>query len=169
MKIEVYSDVVCPWCYIGERRLDTALTIFGRAARVDVTFRPFQLDPGAPESGRPLVAYLEQRYGPRAGGMLRQVGAAAAAEGITMNWEAALSGNTRSAHRLLQLALAEYGPGTQRTLLERLFDLHFTRGGDVTDHARLIEEAVAAGMVRSRVEAYLASDEAGASVSSSSA
>lgn len=159
MKIDVYSDIVCPWCYIGERRLDTALTIFEKGKDVQVRFRPFQLDPGAPDTAMPLMARLEQRFGPRASGMLQQVSRAAAGEGITMNWESALAGNTRNAHRLLQLARAEYGPDTERTLVERLFALHFTNGGDVTDIAQLADEAVAAGMDRSRVEAYLASDE----------
>lgn len=159
MKIDVYSDIVCPWCYIGERRLDTALTIFGKSENVEVTFRPYQLDPGAPETATPLVPHMEKRFGPRAGAMLRQVGSAAAGEGITMNWDAALSGNTRNAHRLLQLARAEYGPAVARALVGRLFDLHFTRGGDVVDHAQLTEEAVAAGMDRARVDAYLASNE----------
>ncbi len=159
MKIDVYSDVVCPWCYIGERRLDAALQQFAGAERVEVTFRPYQLDPGAGDEAAPLRPYLEKRYGPRAAAMLRHVSSAAAAEGITMDWDAALSGNTRTAHRLLRLAQVEYGADTQRALAERLFGLHFTRGGDILDAAQLTEEAVATGMDRARVEAYLASDE----------
>lgn len=162
MKIDVYSDVVCPWCYIGERRLAAALEKSGRAGRAIVAFRPFQLDPGAPPEAAPLRAHLERRFGPRVDAMLRHVTAVAADEGITMNWDAALTGNTHSAHRLLQLALEEYGPGVQRALLERLFALHFTHGGDITDHTQLTVEAVAVGMSRARVEAYLASDEGSA-------
>jgi predicted DsbA family dithiol-disulfide isomerase len=159
VKIDVYSDIVCPWCYIGERRLDTALAIFEKGANVDVRFRPFQLDPGAPDTGTPLLAYLQRRYGPRAGAMTHQVGRTAAGEGITIDWNAALAANTRDAHRLLQLARAEYGAEVERGLVERLFDLHFTRGGDGADHAQLTAEAVAAGMDGARVTAYLASDE----------
>jgi predicted DsbA family dithiol-disulfide isomerase len=162
MKIDVYSDVVCPWCYIGERRLDAALDAFAGGRDVEVTFRPFQLDPGAPETARPLRPHLEQRFGARAAAMLRHVSSAAAGEGITINWDAALSANTRTAHRLLRLALVEYGADTQRRLVERLFGLHFTHGGNIVDSAQLAEQAVAVGMARDRVEAYLASDEGAA-------
>ncbi len=158
MKVEIYSDVMCPWCYIGERRFARALAAFPRDD-VQVVFRPYQLDPSAPARAVPIADYLERRFGPRAAGMLGAVGAAAAAEGITMDWDRALAANTRAAHRVLALAEREYGATVQRKLLERLFDAHFTRGGDVGDHAQLAELARAAGMDEERVRRHLAADE----------
>lgn len=159
MKVEIYSDVVCPWCYIGERRFGRALAAFGREGEVEVVFRPYQLDPAAPRTALPLAEYLGRRYGSRAGGMMAQAGAAAAGEGITIDWERALSANTFDAHRLLHLAEREHGPAVQRALARKLFELHFTRGGDVSDPERLVELARFVGMEPERVRAFLGSDE----------
>ncbi len=159
MRVEIYSDIVCPWCYIGERRFERALAAFSGAADVEVEFRPYQLDPTAPESAVPLREYLAGRFGRNVDGMLEQTGATAKAEGITINWDDARIANTRSAHRLLELAAREYGADTQRALVDRLFALHFTDGGDVSAPDALLNEAVAAGMDRDRTAAYLASDE----------
>lgn len=159
MRVEIYSDVVCPWCYIGERRFERALGEFPQAGEVEVVFRPYQLDPSAPETAVPISEYLARRFGDGAAGMLNQVSAAAAGEGITIDWDRALATNTRTAHRLSRLAEQEYGAGVQRALIEALFDLHFSRGGDVSDRGQLAEVAVGVGMDLGRVEAYLASDE----------
>ena len=105
MKVEIYSDIVCPWCYIGERRFDRAIQAFGPAARdVEVVFRPYQLDPGAPAESRPLRDYLAARYGPASTGMLARVTEVASGEGIAIDWESALAANTLAAHRLMLLA-----------------------------------------------------------------
>lgn len=159
MKIEIYSDIVCPWCYIGERRFGRALEQFPEADEVEVVFRPFQLDPGAPEEAVPQSEYLEERFGHRATEMQRQVGGAAADERISIEWETMLAANTRTAHRLLRLAEHEYGADVQRELMERLFDLHFTRGGNVGDIEQLADEAAAVGMDRERAKSYLHSGE----------
>jgi predicted DsbA family dithiol-disulfide isomerase len=162
MKVEIYSDVMCPWCYIGERRFTRALAAFPGSEAVEVVFRPYQLDPGAPEKAVPLKRYLTERYGPRSEAMLSQVSAAASGERITIDWENAQSVNTRTAHRLLRLAEREYGPDVQRALLERLFDAHFSKGGDVADTDLLTRLAVEAGMDEQRVRDYLASGEGAA-------
>lgn len=159
MKVEIYSDIVCPWCYIGKRRFARALEQFPEADKVEVVFRPYQLDPGAPEEAVPQSEYLEKRFGHRATGMQRQVDAAAAGEGISIEWDSMLAANTRMAHRLMRLAEQEYGTDVQRGLAERLFDLHFTRGGDVGDLEQLAEEAVAVGIDRERARSYLDSGE----------
>jgi predicted DsbA family dithiol-disulfide isomerase len=159
MKVEIYSDLVCPWCYVGERRFGRALAEFAGGEEVDVVFRPFQLDPDAPASAVPLTGYLEKRFGKRAEGLHGPVDAAAAGEGIQMEWDRALMANTRTAHRLLQLAEAEKGAVVQRALVERLFALHFTRGGDISSPSELAAEAGAVGMDAEAVRAYLESDE----------
>ena len=90
MKVEIYSDVVCPWCYIGERRFARALAAFPQADRVDVVYRSYQLDPEAPAQAMPLKQYLAGRYGAQVESMLARVTENAAAEGIVMDWDRAL-------------------------------------------------------------------------------
>lgn len=159
MRVEIYSDVVCPWCYIGERRFARALAAFPQADRVDIVYRSYQLDPEAPAQAVPLKQYLARRFGAAVDGMLARVTQTAAAEGIVMDWDRALSVNTLTAHRLLGLAEREYGAAVQRALFEKLFEAHFTRGVDVADHEQLADLAASVGMDRARVRAYLASDE----------
>lgn len=159
MRVEIYSDVVCPWCYIGERRFARALEAFGRKEEVEVVFRAYQLDPGASETAVPLLDYLRGRFGQNTSGMLSQVSLAAEGEGIDIDWESAQSVNTRTAHRLLALADREYGSEVQRALMEELFELHFTRGGDLADEAALTELGGSVGMDRERLGAFLRSDE----------
>lgn len=159
MKVEIYSDIVCPWCYIGERRFARALEAFGSQKDVEVVFRPYQLDPETPTEARPLKGYLQSRYGASASAMLDRVTETGAGEGITFDWDNALSVNTATAHRLMGLAERENGAAVQTRLAEQLFELYFTRGGDVSDHAALTEAAVAAGMDGDRVRDYLASGE----------
>lgn len=156
MKVEIYSDIACPWCYIGEKRFAAALASFDDAD-VEVVFRPFQLDPSAPATPRPLIAALREKFGANVQQMLGRVSDAAREEGIEMRWDRAVAVNTLSAHRLLGLALRDYGPEVQRALAERLFEAHFTNGGDVGDVALLTELAVAAGMDRERTRAWLES------------
>lgn len=159
MRVEIFSDVVCPWCYIGEKRFERALADFAGKEEVDVVFRPFQLQPDAPLVATPLPAELRRRFGPNAGRMLSRVSEAAAGEGIRIDWDNALAVNTLDAHRLIRLAEREYGLIVQRALVDSLFDAHFSKGGNVGDHEALADLAVAAGMKRERVLSYLASEE----------
>ena len=159
MKVEIYSDIVCPWCYIGERRFERALAAFPGAREVEVVFRPYQLDPSAPAAAIPLRQYLERRFGGSSERMTAQVGAAASAEGISIDWDRALAVNTLQSHRLLRLAETEYGPTVQRALVEKLFAAHFTDGLDVSDTEVLTDLATSLGMEEARVRGYLASEE----------
>jgi predicted DsbA family dithiol-disulfide isomerase len=159
MLVEVYSDVACPWCYIGERRFAKALAQFDGRDDVEVVFRPYQLDPSAPTASVPLRGALERKFGPGAARMMDRVTDAAAGEGIEMHMERARSVNTLDAHRLLRLAEREHGAAVQRALVERLFAAYFTEGGDVGDRALLVRLATEAGIEGSRAAAYLASDE----------
>jgi predicted DsbA family dithiol-disulfide isomerase len=159
VKVEIYSDVVCPWCYIGERRLTRALAAVPGGSEAEVVFRPYQLNPAAPDEAVPLPQYLERRFGRRVDGMLEQVSAAARGEGLAIAWDKALSANTRIAHRLLTWAEQEYGSGVQRAFAERLFALHFTQGGNIADIEQLAGAAAETGMDADRARAYLQSDE----------
>src|SRR5688572_13965192 len=109
MKVEIWSDVACPWCYIGKRRFEAALASFAGAADVDVVYRPYQLDPGAPAKAYPLMERLAKKFGPQASAMAQRVTDAARSDGIDMRFSNALAANTLAAHRLLRLAEREYG------------------------------------------------------------
>lgn len=159
MKIEIYADVACPWCYIGERRLARAMAAFPGERDIEVIFRPYQLDPGAPEIATPIARYLARRFGRPVDEMLARVKTVAAGEGITIDWDRVLAVNTRTALRLVRLAERELGAGMQRALMERLFEEHFTRGGDIADHGQLTDLAASVGMDAERVRTYLASSE----------
>jgi predicted DsbA family dithiol-disulfide isomerase len=159
MQVEIYSDVVCPWCYIGERRFARALESFPGRDDVHIVFRPYQLDPGAPSTARPLIDSLREKFDSNVRAMLARVSEAAKGEGIEIDWDDAVAVNTLTAHRLLRLAEREYGADLQRALAERLFEAHFTRGGNVADPGLLTTLAVAVGMNRERVERYLLSGE----------
>lgn len=158
-RIEIWSDIACPWCYIGERRFFRALDARTDREAFEVVFRPFELDPDAPVPGEPLRDRLARRYGARSEAMMRQAGSAAAGEGIAADWERALAARTRSAHRLLALAARESGATMQRRLAELLFAAQFEFGGDVSSADELTRIAVAAGMDETSVRDLLASNE----------
>jgi predicted DsbA family dithiol-disulfide isomerase len=159
VKIEIYSDIACPWCYIGERRFERALASFDDRDGVEVVFRPFQLDPSMPDRPLPMPDFLQRKFGPGHESMTRHVAAAAEAEGIRMDFERALVVNTLAAHRLLRLALEEHGAPTQRKLAELLFEAYFERGADVSRHDTLAALAEEAGMDGDRARAYLEAGE----------
>ncbi len=158
MKVEIYSDISCPWCYIGEKRFSAALASF-TDEKVDVSFRPYQLDPGASSTPRPLVAALGEKFGTNVQRMLDRVTGVARGEGIEMHWDQAVAVNTLTAHRLLRLALLEHGADVQRALADTLFDAHFTGGKNVGDPELLVSLATSVGMNADRVRRYLQSDE----------
>ncbi len=139
MKVEIWSDVVCPWCYIGKRRFERALRDFPHP--VELSWHSFQLDPRAVRSPGSYAEKLARKYGvdvPRAQQMLDQMTAAAAEEGLDFRFDLAQGGNTFDAHRLLHHAGAR-----QDALKERLLRAYFTEGEPVDDHttlARLAEE-----------------------------
>lgn len=152
MRVEIFSDVVCPWCYIGKRRFEAALSLLrdsGVDEPIEVTFRSYLLDPRAP-TGEPVPvteAYARKFGGPEmAGRIIADVTAAAAAEGIEFRMDRALRANTILAHRALHRALAVGGPRTQSLLKERLMRAYFTDGLDVGDPATVIACAGECGL-----------------------
>ena len=159
MQIEVFSDVVCPWCYIGKRRLEQALSTFPHADEVTVRYRSFQLDPSAPaRSEQSLEQYLADKYGrslDAARQMNQQVTDIAAGVGLDFRLGDAQRGNTVDAHRLLHLAQEH---GVQPELKERLMRAYFTEGGLISDPAELTRLATDVGLPEPAVRAVLAGD-----------
>jgi predicted DsbA family dithiol-disulfide isomerase len=118
VRIEIWSDVVCPWCYVGKARFEQALTALGADGTpvdVTVTYRAYQLDPRVPREGQPLDAYLERKFGsPGAMAAMRaRLDEAAAGLGIDFRWDGMVRRNTFDAHRLLAWALRTDGPALQ--------------------------------------------------------
>lgn len=159
MKVEIYSDIACPWCYIGERRFAKALAAFPKAEQVEVVFRPFQLDPTLPHTPAPLREQLKSKFGERTDAMLRQTAATARQEGLAFDWDAAQAVNTLAAHRLLRFAEQASGAEVQRKLADKLFEAYFSKGENVGDAEVLARLASEVGLDRDRVADYLASDE----------
>ena len=164
MKVEIYSDVACPWCYIGKRRFERALETYPDAEAVEVVYRPYQLDPDAPVPGVPMLKYLEARFGTGAAAMAERVTAAAAAEGLEMDYERGIAANTLDAHRLLRVVEREGGGESQRAAAERLFAAHFAEGADIADPEVLVAVAAEVGLDPERVRVQLASGEGRAEV-----
>jgi predicted DsbA family dithiol-disulfide isomerase len=158
MLVEIYSDVVCPWCYIGKRRFEAALERFDGRDEVQVVFKPFQLDPRAPTQPTPVAdAYARKFGGPHeAARIIEQMTATAAAEGLDFHLDVAQRANTFDAHRLLAFAL---GHGRQDAMKERLLQAYFVEGKDVADHDQLADLAADVGLDRAEVAAFLRSDE----------
>ena len=162
MRVEIWSDVVCPWCYIGKRKFEDALARFEGRADVEVVWRPYQLDPTAPPgSATPVAeAYARKFGGPeRAAQIIENVTGVAAGAGLEFHMERAVRANTLAAHRLLRLAEQEYGLATQDDLKERLLQAYFVDGRNVGDTDTLVELAAAAGLQPERARALLDSDE----------
>ncbi|HET6561329.1 MAG TPA: DsbA family oxidoreductase [Marmoricola sp.] len=160
MRIDIWSDVVCPWCYIGKRRLEEALAAFPHPEQVEVVYRSFELDPTAPQEGtESVVDALTRKYGAGAPQMMDRVGEVAAEAGLRFDYAHATHTRTIDAHRLLHLALDEAGPEGQRTLKEALLDAYFGHGRSMGDHAVLRDVAVEAGLPADRVDAVLRTDE----------
>jgi predicted DsbA family dithiol-disulfide isomerase len=160
MQVEIWSDVVCPWCYLGKRRFERALESFDHRDEVDVVYRSFELDPGAPAGATtPTIQVLASKYRmgvQQAYDAQRQMEERAAADGLEFRMENLLSGNTRDAHRLLHLAKDR---GVQAELTERLHRAYFSEEKSIFDHESLTEIAVAAGLDREEVSEVLASDD----------
>ncbi|NNE24050.1 MAG: DsbA family oxidoreductase [Rhizobiales bacterium] len=148
---------MCPWCYIGKRRLEQALAATA-AVDIDVRWRPFQLDATIPEGGMDRQEYLANKFGGAEGAaeVYKSVREAGAAEDIPFNFEGITrSPNTVNAHRVIRWS---HSVGLQDQVVEGLFKLYFIDGGDLTDNDALVEAAGAAGMDREIVERLINSD-----------
>ncbi len=159
MLVEIWSDVVCPWCYIGKRRFERALESFAHRDQVEIVWRSFELDPNAPrERTGNYAELLGRKYGmapERAMATLQHMTDVAAEEGLEFDFGGVRPGNTFDAHRLLHLA-AEHG--RQDALKERMLRAYFTEGLAVGDPAVLRGLAVEVGLDEVEVAALLEGD-----------
>jgi predicted DsbA family dithiol-disulfide isomerase len=157
--VEIWSDIACPWCYIGKRRFEAALAEFEHRDEVQLTWRSFELDPAAPrERHGDRAARLAEKYRisvERAREMERHVTETAAGEGLEFRFDIARSGATFDAHRVVHLA-AELG--LQAEMTERFLRAHFTEGESLGDHETLARLAVEVGVPEDRVRETLATD-----------
>jgi predicted DsbA family dithiol-disulfide isomerase len=157
MRVEVWADVVCPWCYLGKRRLEHALAGFDHRDEVEIVYRSFQLDPTAPRDRVvPTAELLSGKYGMSAEQVdanQRQLEELAAAEGLEYHLTGSLSGSTHDAHRVLQLARER---GLAGPVVERLYRAYFTERRSVFDAASLLDLAVEAGLDAGEVSEVLA-------------
>lgn len=159
MKVEIWSDVVCPWCYIGKRRFEKALDAFEHASEVEVTWRSFELDPGAAFlPGRSMAEQLARKYGrtiEQSREMLQKMDAMAAEEGLDYHLEDTTGGNTFDAHRLIHLG-NHLGLGGE--VKEALLHTYFVERVPVSDHDVLRRVAASAGLPAGEVDELLESD-----------
>lgn len=159
MRIELWSDVVCPWCYLGKRRLEAVLDATG--TRAEIVHRAFQLDPGASTEGRRTVDVLAAKYGVDAAGaeaMMANVTEAARTEGLEYRLLGTQSGNTADAHRLVLWAQAAHGPETGQRLMERILRSYFCEALPVFTPAQLLPLVAAEGLDPDAAGAELAGD-----------
>jgi predicted DsbA family dithiol-disulfide isomerase len=159
MKVEIWSDVVCPWCYIGKRRFETALGRFAHAGAVEVVWRSFELDPSAPATDVDLIGHLAAKYGvsrAEAEAMNARVTRIAAEEGLHYRLDIARRGRTFDAHRLIHLGAER---GVQGEVKEALMAAYQTQGEPIADHDALTKVAVAAGLEEPEVREVLAGDD----------
>lgn len=157
--VDVVSDVVCPWCFIGQKRLDKAMAA-ATDVEVHIRWRPFQLDPSIPPEGKDRREYLAAKFG--SDERIREIHARieplGEAEGITFAFAAIkVAPNTLDAHRVIRWAGAA-GEVVQNRLVRRLFQLNFEEGANLGDHVVLINAAREAGMDASVVETLLPTD-----------
>lgn len=147
MKIEIWSDIVCPWCYIGKRRFESALATFPHCDDVEVVYRSFELDPSAEKkSGVSSTDMLAKKYRisrERAEAMNARVSALAAQEELDYHLESARHANTFDAHRLIHFAASH---GRQIEMKERLMRAYFTESADVGDTDTLVRLAAEVGL-----------------------
>ncbi|MFI5086363.1 MAG: DsbA family oxidoreductase [Actinomycetales bacterium] len=165
LRVEIWSDVACPWCFIGKRRFETALDGFAHKDSVDVQWRSYQLDPSLPEhyDGTEL-GYLSERKGMEPGqvaAMFAQVAEQAAGEGLRYAFDDVVVANSFNAHQLLHLARTQ---GRDAEVKEALLSAHFEQGEDIGSRAFLVRTGAAAGLDPAEIEEALEADTYAASV-----
>jgi predicted DsbA family dithiol-disulfide isomerase len=161
MRVEIWSDVICPWCYIGKRRFDTAVEQLSGEVELDIVYRPYQLDPTAsPGATMPVFEAYSRKFGgpDQARAIIDRVSEEAAREGVEFRMDRALRANTFLAHRLLWLAELPGSPVDQGAMKERLLQAYFHDGLDIGDPEVLAGCGEDIGMSRADVITFLESD-----------
>jgi predicted DsbA family dithiol-disulfide isomerase len=149
MRIDVWSDVVCPWCYLGKRRLEVALEGLDFADEVEVRWRAFQLDPTATAEPKDLATAIDRKYGPGAfRGMTARLVPLGQEVGIDYRFDLAQRVTSLPALSLVAWVESEHGPDTAAQLHDRLFRAYFTDGANIADAANLVAWAVEVGADR---------------------
>lgn len=146
MRVEIWADLVCPWCYLGKRRFEKALAGFEHAADVEVVHRSFQLDPSAPAVAERQIDKVASKYGmsiEEAKAQQARLEGLAAEEGLEYHLDGSLSGNTADAHRLVHLGKER---GLQDAVIERFYRAQFTEHRSLFDHDSLVALASEAGL-----------------------
>ncbi|HVE05259.1 MAG TPA: DsbA family oxidoreductase [Rhizomicrobium sp.] len=157
MQIDIVSDTVCPWCFIGKRRIERAMAL-RPDVKFDVVWRPYRLDPSIPREGVDRRAYLKAKFGdsPRTSAMGEAIRSEGESEGIAFAFDKiARSPNTLDSHRLIRWSA---NAGKQDQIVERLFQAYFIEGQDIGNSAVLSEVAAKAGMDGALVARLLAGD-----------
>ncbi len=159
MRVDIWSDVVCPWCYLGTRRFEEAVARLDGPA-VQVVHRAFELDPGVPPEGQDLAEYLARKFGgaQRVAMTHDRLARAAGDVDVDFRWDGKRRVNTFDAHRLAAWALDTAGAPVQNELHQRLFRAYFTDNRGLADHAVLAELAGEAGLDAGRAAEVLATD-----------
>lgn len=159
MLVEVWSDVMCPFCYIGKRKFEAALAASGHNGNIRLVWKSFQLDPGIQASdNKDYAGYLQRKKGfseAQTKGMLEQVSGMARGEGLDFHFDKAVVANSFDAHRLSQLAREH---GVQDAVEEALFRAHFTEGKDISDKETLKAIGTACGLDATPIETMLQSN-----------
>jgi predicted DsbA family dithiol-disulfide isomerase len=163
VQIDVWADVVCPWCYIGKRRLEQAIAESAHPADVTVTYHAFELDPHAPRGdGSTVLQWLADRYGTDLAGA-REIAERPATigrpDGVDIEVDRQLRASSFDAHRLVALGLAQGGPALQAAVLERLYSAHFSEGKQIDDVETLQRLGGEAGLDGRRVSSVLAGED----------
>lgn len=153
MLVDLWTDVVCPWCYIGVSRFDRALE--QSRAEAIVRIHPFQLDPDAPVPGIPARERYRAKFGAEADAIVGRVTDEARRDGLRFDLDSAVTANTFDAHRAIAFA-ARFG--AERRLERSLYEAYFVDGLDVSDRDVLAARAAAAGVDRAEMSAFLQSD-----------
>ena len=163
VEIDVWADVVCPWCYIGKRRLEQAIAESAHPAEVTVTYHAYELDPGAPVGDGSLVLpWLAERYGTDLEGareMAQRPATIGRPDGLEIDVDEQRRANSFDAHRIVALGLAQGGHALQAAVLERLYSAHFAEGRQIDDIETLQRLGAEAGLDGRRLSAVLASRE----------
>lgn len=159
IKVDVFSDIICPWCFILNRRMEKAIEEMGNGDEIDIKHMPFQLNPTIPKSGMDRKTYRSAKFGSWEKSMQLdgQVEEAGKKEGISFNYDLVKrTPNTFEAHRLIWLGRLE---GLEKEVIDALFSSYFIHGDDVGDLDALVQIAMEAGIDRKQAENFFSSNE----------